>query len=358
MTSVPANSANERPKPSIMDRIKAVTSSYAFKVLIQGLLTFWAASTFTFVLVRLLPGNPVEIKIQQLMNQGYEYDQAYNTATGLYNFDPDRPIFEQYIEYLGDLSRGDLGNSIVSPSTKVTDQILRFLPWTLLSIGSALFISFSLGILIGMAMAYWRGGWFDNIMTGLSSILSGVPDYVFAFIIVLLFGVQLRWFNVGELRGGVNPDIDVGFTFEYIFDIIKHAMLPVVTYVLATVGVWILSMKSSTVSTLGEDYINVAKARGLSEARVLTAYVGRNAMLPLVTRLAISIGFVLSGSVIVEKFFEYPGLGRALIRAIDSRDYTVMQGIFLTITAGVIISNMLADLMLGLLDPRVSLDGE
>ncbi|MGJ3239042.1 MAG: ABC transporter permease [Anaerolineae bacterium] len=364
MTSISAdplpgqNEQAAKEPPTWRERLQAVTSSYTFKVILQGLITIWAASTFTFVLIRLLPGNPIEIKIQQLMNQGYEYEQAYNTATGLYNFDPDRPILEQYLEYLVDLTRGDLGNSVTSPSTKVTDQILRFLPWTLLSIGSALLISFSVGILLGMAMAYWRGSWFDNIMTGLGSMLSGVPDYVFAFIIVLLFGVQLEWFNVGEMRGGVSPNIDPGLTFEYIFDVIKHALLPVITYVLATVGVWMLSMKSSTVSTLGEDYINVAKARGLSESRVLTAYVGRNAMLPLVTRLAISIGFVLSGSVIVERFFEYPGLGRALIRSIEQRDYTVMQGIFLTITAGVILSNILADLMLNLLDPRVSLDDD
>ena len=158
------------------------------------------------------------------------------------------------------------------------------------------------------------------------------------------------------MRGGVNPDIPVGFTFAYIGSVIKHALLPVTTYVIATVGVWMLTMKSSTISTLGEDYINVAKARGLSEQRILFAYVGRNAMLPLVTRLAISIGFVLSGSVIVERFFEYPGLGRALTIAVTGRDYTTMQGIFLVITIAIITSNILADLVLGLLDPRVSLE--
>jgi len=363
MTSIPADMSpqdeTDTQKPdSLQQRLKDIFGSYAFKVIIQGLITIWAASTFTFVLIRLLPGNPIEIEIQRLMNQGYEYDQAYNTATGLYDFDPDAPIFPQYIEFLTDLVRGDLGESITSPGTKVTDQIIRYLPWTLVSIGSALLISFTLGILIGMAMAYWRGSWFDNVMTALGSLLSGVPDYVYAFLIVLLFGVQLEWFNVGELRGGVDPNIDPGFTFDYIYSVVQHALLPIITYVLATIGVWMLSMKSSTVSTLGEDYINVAKARGLSEGRILTAYVGRNAMLPLVTRLAISLGFVLSGSVIVEQFFEYPGLGRALIRAINGRDYTVMQGIFLTITAGVILSNILADLMLGLLDPRVSLDDE
>jgi peptide/nickel transport system permease protein len=127
---------------------------------------------------------------------------------------------------------------------------------------------------------------------------------------------------------------------------------------LASIGGWILTMKSSTISTLGEDYINVAKARGLPERRILTAYVGRNALLPLVTRLAISIGFVVGGSVIVEELFQYPGIGRNLLRAINARDYTTMQGMFLVITIAVVVSNVLADLMFGLLDPRVRLGGE
>lgn len=355
MSSLPIDSP-EFERKTVGTQLRKVSRSYAFRVILQGLLTIWAASTFTFAMIRFLPSNPIEVRVNQLTNQGFTYEEATSIASGLVGYDPSRPLHEQYFEYLGNLAQGNLGESITSPGTYVTEQILRFLPWTLLSIGSALLISFSLGTFIGMAMAYWRGSWFDNLMTAIASVFSGIPDYVFAFMIVLLFGVQLQWFNVGEMRGGVNPEIEVGLTWEYLSDVIKHAILPVATYVLATIGVWMLTMKSSTMSVLGEDYINVAKARGLPESRVLTAYVGRNALLPLVTRLAINIGLVLSGSVIVEKFFEYPGLGRALSRAIDARDYTTMQGIFLTITIAVILSNVLADLMLGALDPRVRLD--
>lgn len=332
------------------------TKSYTFRVIVQGILTIWAATTFTFFLVRLLPGNPVSIRIDQLMQQGYTFEEARNQAATLYDFNPDEPMLQQYVNYMGRLVRGDLGMSITSAGTPVRDQILRFLPWTLISVGSALLISFSIGIMLGIMIAYWRGGLLDNIVTAVASILSGIPDYVYAIVIILVAGVQLQWFNVGEMRGGVDQGIPAGFTVEYISSVIKHALLPIITYVLATVGVWILSMKSSTISVLGEDYIGVAKARGLSERRILTAYVGRNAMLPLITRLAISIGFVLSGSVIVERFFEYPGLGLQLARAVGARDYTTMQGIFLIITIGVIVSNILADLALGWLDPRVSLE--
>lgn len=336
-------------------RLKNLTSSYIFRVIIQGLITIWAVTTFTFVLVRLLPGNPVDIRIDQLQNQGYTYEEAVRQAAGLYSFDPDEPIFSQYLRYISNLARGDLGVSITSAGTPVAAQIMRFLPWTLVSVGSALVISFSLGILIGAMMAYWRGGILDNVVTALASILSGIPDYVIAIVIILIGGLQLKLFNVGEMRGGVDPGVQ-GFTVEYVASVIKHAILPVTTYVLATVGTWILSMKSSTISTLGEDYIQVAKARGLPERRILIAYVGRNAMLPLVTRLAISIGFVLGGSVIVETFFEYPGLGLQLSRAVASRDYTTMQGIFLVISIAVIASNILSDLLIGWLDPRVSLE--
>lgn len=355
--SAPSMTGREaEPANPFMQRVKDITSSYIFRVVIQGLITIWAVTTFTFVLIRLLPGNPVQIRIDQLMNQGYTYEHATSVAAGLFSFDPDEPILNQYLRYISNLVRGDLGQSITSAGTPVTQQILRFLPWTIISVGSALFISFTLGILLGVMMAYWRGGILDNVLTATSSILTGIPDYVIAIVIILIGGVQLGLFNVGEMRGGVDPGLQAGFTPEYIGSVIKHALLPVLTYVLATIGTWILSMKSSTISTLGEDYIQVAKARGLSEGRILTAYVGRNAMLPLVTRLAISIGFVLGGSVIVETFFEYPGLGLQLSRAIGARDYTTMQGIFLVISIAVIASNILADLMLGWLDPRVSLE--
>jgi peptide/nickel transport system permease protein len=355
--SSPVLKNTEARQPNqLSQQFKKINSSYAFRAVVQGLLTIWAATTFTFFLIRLLPGNPVDIRIDQLMQRGYTLEEARNQAATLFDFDPDEPLFNQYLTYMGNLLQGDLGVSIISAGTPVRDQILRYLPWTLISVGSALLISFSLGVLIGIVCAYWRGSVFDHVVTTIASILSGIPDYVYAILIILIAGVQLQWFNVGEMRGAVDPSVTPGFTLAYISSVIQHAILPVITYMLATIGVWILSMRSSTISTLGEDYINVAKARGLPERRILTAYVGRNAMLPLVTRLAISIGFVLSGSVIVERFFEYPGLGLQLARAVTSRDYTTMQGIFLVITISVIVSNILADLMLGWLDPRVSLE--
>jgi len=361
MSAITTQPAQPQPQidvqtPNALDFLRRLWRNYYVKVFIQGLITIWAVTTFTFFLIRQMPGSPVEAKIDELMTrQAMTYEEAYRATATLFNFDPDRPLHLQYLDFLSGLLRGDLGDSITKGGVSVTSIILRYLPWTLFCVGMALVISFTLGIVMGLAMGYWRGSWFDNLITTLSSIISGIPDYIMALLIILIFGVQLQWFRIGDVRGGVDPNITPGLTFEYIASVVKYAMLPILIYVLSSIGTWTLSMKSSTLSTLGEDYITVAKARGLSEQRILTSYLGRNAMLPLVTRLAISVGFVVGGSVIIEEMFQYPGLGRNLYIAISGRDYTTMQGIFLVITAAVVFSNILADLAIGWLDPRVRL---
>jgi peptide/nickel transport system permease protein len=360
MSSVPISPQTRIPASAMPIRVvRQLWGSYALRALLQAVLTIFAVTTFTFFLIRLMPGDPFSSKVESLMiQQNLTYEQARTVAAGLFLFDPDEPMIDQYLRYMSSLVRGDLGKSILSAGTPVADQIARFLPWTLFSVGLALTISFTLGALIGLAMGYWRGGILDNVMTFLASILSGIPDYILALLFVLILGVQLQLFNVGEFRGGSDPNIPAGFTVEYISSLFKFAFFPVTIYVASTIGTWILSMKSSTISTLGEDYITVAQARGLSQGRILTAYVGRNALLPLITRLAISIGFIVGGSVAIEQIFEYPGLGRQLLRAIVTRDYTTMQGIFLVITIAVVLSNLLSDLVLGWLDPRVRVSKE
>lgn len=338
--------------------IGRIVNSYFARTLFQAIITLWAVMTLTFVMIRQMPGNPFDVYVSQILNtENISYEEALARAAGLFDFDPDAPLIEQYLEYIGNILQGDLGQSITSAGTPVTEQILRYLPWTLFSVGSGLLISFTLGVLIGTAMAFWRGTLFDNLMTGLSSLLFSIPNYIIAYLIILIFGVQLGLFSVGQMRGGVDPRLTPGFTAEYIASIIKHAILPVIVYLTATIGGWMLTMKSSTIATLGEEYVTVARARGLSQWRILTAYIGRNAMLPLVTQLAISIGFVIGGSVIIEVIFTYPGIGRLLSTSIQRRDYTSMQGIFLVISIAVVLSNMLADILYSILDPRIRLAG-
>jgi peptide/nickel transport system permease protein len=357
-TSSQPFASSDHDTPNILTRLQRFRRSYIFRVVIQGILTILAVITFTFFLIRLMPGNPVEIKMTQLMlSQNLTMDEARAMASTMFNYDPNEPVLQQYIQYMTKLFQGDLGRSIVS-ETPILTLIAGYLPWTLFSVGMGLLISFVLGVTLGILTAYWRGGILDNVVTAIASVLYGVPDYVIALLLIMIGGVQLKLFPLAEMLGGSTPGIEPGFRLDYILDLLVHAFLPVTTYVLATVGGWILTMKSSTLATLGEDYITVARARGLPESRLLTAYVGRNAMLPLVTRLAISVGIAVSGSVIIEFLFSYPGLGLNLSRAIGQRDYTVMQGIFLVTTIAVVTSNIFADLLLGWLDPRIRLGKE
>jgi peptide/nickel transport system permease protein len=190
-----------------------------------------------------------------------------------------------------------------------------------------------------------------------SSVFSSIPDYLIGIMIVVFLGVQLRWLPITQMRGAVTPGITPGLTPQFIGDILFHAALPIATYVLTHVGVWMLTMKNSTLAALEEDYVTAARARGLRDGRITTAYVGRNAVLPLFTQLTISTGFILGGAVFIEYIFVYQGLGWLLLNSINQRDYPVMQGVFTLITIAVVLANFLADLFYSKLDPRIGRAG-
>jgi peptide/nickel transport system permease protein len=212
-------------------------------------------------------------------------------------------------------------------------------------------------MLLGMWSAYRRESVGDHAITTVSSVFSSIPNYLVGIMLVVFLGVQWKLLPITQMRGSMSPGMQPGFTPEFIKDIFFHAALPIATYILTTVGTWALAMKSSTLATLGEDYVTVAKARGLSEWRIMTGYVGRNASLPLFTSLAISIGFIVGGSILIEFIFVYQGVGQLLLSSIQSRDYPVMQGIFLIISIAVILANLLAEFLYSQLDPRVRVAG-
>jgi peptide/nickel transport system permease protein len=351
------------PEKSLFDEFTAaiyqIYKNYTLRVLLQTVLTIWGVITLTFFLIRLMPGNPIDVQVAIILErESISYEEAKARAASMFDFDPNESLIEQYVAYLGQVVRLDLGKSIVSPGTLVIDQIKQFLPWTLLSVGIGLLISFSLGVILGMLVAYYRNSPFDHLISFIASILTGVPNYIIGLTIIIVFGIQMKWFNVGELRGTYSSGLTPGLNAAFILDVIKHAALPVITYVLSTLGGWILSMKSSTMSVLSEDYVTVAQARGLSEGRIVSAYVGRNASLPLFTQMAISIGFVLGGSVVIEELLLYWGLGHYLFSSITTRDYTAMQGVFLILTTSVALANLFAELLYSRLDPRVRVSGE
>jgi peptide/nickel transport system permease protein len=182
-----------------------------------------------------------------------------------------------------------------------------------------------------------------------------VPNYLTAILLVVWLGVQWKIVNIAQMRGSLSPGMQPHLSWAFVQDVFFHAALPIATYVLTTIGGWMITMKSSSISTLGEDYVTVAKARGLKEWRITTAYVGRNAALPLFTQLAIVIGLAMGGSFLIEQIFRYQGIGFILGDSISRRDYPVMQGVFLVITLSVVIANFFADLLYSWLDPRIKL---
>jgi len=345
-------------KRPLQQWIKRITSNYIVRMILRGLFTVWFVTSLIFFLVRLMPSNPVEVYINELIVQySLTYAEARDQAASLFAIDLDAPILLQYFDYVAQLLQGNLGESLRSPGTPVWDIIVAFLPWTLFSVGLGLIISFILGVLLGMLLAYKRQAWWEPAISGVASVLSSIPNYIIGIVLLVYLGVYWDLVPIHKMRGSRSPGIEPGFTWVFIADIFFHAALPILTYVLSTIGSWILSMKSSTIGTLGEDYVTVARARGLPEGRITLAYVGRNAMLPLITQLLISIGFVVGGSLLIESIFVYQGIGYRLLAALTTRDYPLMQGIFLVITISVVLSNLIADFIYGWFDPRVRVAG-
>lgn len=328
------------------------------RAVLKAVLTIWTTITLTFFLIRLMPGNPVDLKIDEIMREGaYTHDEARVLASSLFRIDLSRPFHEQYGEYMADVVRGDLGTSFLSAGTSVTSIILAVLPWTLFAVGTGLFLSFVAGVGLGILAAYKRGGIADNLATTVGSIVSSVPNYLVALLIILVLGVQLRWLPITRMRGAYSPGIEPGFTPDFIGDVLFHAALPISVFFLATIGHWILSMRGATLAALEEDYVNAARARGLADGRIATAYVGRNAVLPLVSQLAIAAGAAVGGAVFIEQVFVYQGMGLRLVKAIEQRDYPVMQGIVLVTTVAIVVANLIADLVYSKLDPRIGRAG-
>jgi peptide/nickel transport system permease protein len=320
------------------------------------MLTAFVVTTLTFFLIRLLPGNPITVYVNQLvLEQGIPYHEAYDRAAALFAIDLDQPLLLQYFNYLASLMRGDLGRSILSPGTTVSSIIVRFLPWTIFSVGLSLMVSFVIGILLGLLMAYRREGVLDQILTVFASISTSVPNYLIAILLVVWLGVQWGIVPIAQMRGSLSPGVKPELSLAFLKDAFYHASLPIFTYIVTTVGGWMLTMKSSTISVLEEDYVTVARAKGLKASRIVSAYVGRNAALPLFTQLTIAIGFVVGGAALIETVFRYEGIGIRLIQAIQRRDYTVMQAIFVIITLSVIFANLFADVLYSWIDPRIKL---
>ncbi len=337
---------------------KALWENFVFRRILRALLTVYLVSTMVFFLIRLLPGDPLQVYInQQITQYGYSYDEARNQAQALFAIDADQTLMVQYASYMVGLAKLDLGQSMTSPGTSVISIINSRIWWTIFSVGIALILSFVIGSVLGMLMALRRNSPGEGLLSIFASITQSIPNYLLAILIIVTFGVRLDWIPFTKMRGAISSGQEIEFSLAFFVDIFYHASLPISIYVLTTVGGWMLLMKSSTISVLEEDFVAAARARGVPEWRIAFFYVGRNAILPLFTQLTIAIGFVVGGSLLIEPIFVYEGIGSELWRSIQQRDYPMLQGIFLVVTVSVVAANLIADLLYSRLDPRIRTGG-
>jgi peptide/nickel transport system permease protein len=323
------------------------TRQYVIRKVVQAFLTLVAILIFNFFLFRVWsPGDPVSFLTRgQGAQISPEERQALIAEYGL-----DKPVFGQFLEYIKDTSTGKLGASSFYQGEPVMSVFLRFLPPTLLLVGISTTLSMAIGLWMGIRSGWRRGSPFDRFSMFFSLILYSMPEFWLGMLLLLLFSSQLGWFPVG---GRVSTNVSSLDMWEYLVDVAEHLFLPVLTLTLGYLGEFYLVMRSSLLDVLGEDYIKTARAKGLLERVVLNRHAVRNALLPTVTLIALSFGYVIGGAITVEVVFSYQGLGLLTYTAILAKDYWVLQGLFLFFSAAVIVLNLASDLVYAYLDPRV-----
>jgi peptide/nickel transport system permease protein len=308
--------------------------------------TAWAAITINFFLPRMLKGDPITAYLAR--NQGKVSPEAIESLRILFGMDNPKPIWQQYFEYWGALFTGNLGVSLSKGLAPVSSVIADALPWTLGLVGVATVIAFFLGTGIGTFIG-WRRGSRAEAIVPIATFLSTVPYFWLGLIAISVFSTTLRWFPASHAYSkGVIPN----WSFQFAGDVVYHAALPALTIVLTSLGGWVLGMRNMMVTVLDEDYITVAQAKGLPTRRVMYGYAARTAVLPQLSSFALSLGFIVGGTLIMEMIFSYPGLGLRLFEGTLAKDYPLMQGMFLVITLSVLAANILADVVYAIMDPR------
>jgi peptide/nickel transport system permease protein len=327
---------------------------YVARRLAVSIAIIYIVISLSFFIVRLMPGNPVSAEESQLATQGMTTQQIDQQVNSIYAVMPRAPLWKQYFHYVGNAFQGNLGRSVLNPGETVVHIIANALPWTIFVVGIALIISFVIGVGLGAVLAALQHTRIVKAVTFVVSVLSAIPNYLVAIILLYLLADLHPIFPTGA---AYSVNVTVGLSFAFIGSVIVHGVLPIAAYVITSFASWALAMKGTAVSVLGSEYVRAAEARGLSGRRLTQTYVGRNSMLPQVTQLALSIGFMFGGSIFIESYFSYPGIGDQLYNAVNSRDYSVMTGCFMLITIAVVVANFLVDLLYPLVDPRIARPG-
>jgi peptide/nickel transport system permease protein len=313
--------------------------------------TVFISVTIVFFVPRLVPGNPLGAVFLKLAAVGGSLGAADLVEEYTRIFGLDKSLWEQYVSFLRELARGNLGYSISSFPSQVSDLLRSSLPWTMGLLMMTTLLSWILGSLIG-AVVGWRGGKsrFFQALVPAALVLYTIPYYILAIILVFLFAFQWRIFPLsGAYSVGLRPELSL----EFVLDVLRHAVLPALSIILVSLGWWFLSMRSLITSLKGEDYILQAEAKGLTDRRILWGYAFRNALLPQATGLAISLGHIVGGALITEVIFAYPGIGWLIYNSITSLDFPVIQGSVLLIVLSVALANFAIDIVYPLIDPRI-----
>lgn len=316
-------------------------SSYVWKRSAFAIVTIFVALSFNFVLFRVLPGSAVS-SISRIPHASAQLKHALEVQFGL-----DKPVWEQYLLYLRELLHGNLGVSFANRQP-VASNLLEAFGNTLPLVATGTVIAIILGIATGIYSAVRRGTIGETVSTNLAVLFYAFPTQFLGMMLLIVFASYLP-------SVGMNDPFAVGFSpWEQFIDLVRHLILPVATLVLTLYAENTLIVRSAMLETLGEDYILTARAKGLPTRRIISSYALRNAMLPIVTQVALTLGSIVTGAILIEVIFSWPGIGRALYTAVLNRDYPMLQGGFLVITVTVVLLNYLADLLYYRLDPRLT----
>lgn len=320
----------------------------------RAVLTVWVAVTLTFGIIRLIPSGPIEQMRQQiaLQNPGLGREQIESRVAdkaAQLNLDIDAALHEQYLDYLAGLLRGDLGTSFhyAEPVTAIIGQSL---PWTLFVVTTATVLVAAIAVTWGAIIAYSEGSVLDSVSSGVGIVMSSIPFYVLAFVLILVFGFKLGWLPKSGKVSALQP-VEPSLTFAV--DAFLHAILPIAAVVLSQFGLQTLGMRGNSIQILGRDYVRVARLRGIADRRIATRYVARNAILPMYTGFLTLVGFLLGASIILEEVFTYRGLGWYMFQGLENRDYALVMGTFLVYAVALVLAVYVADLTYSRLDPRV-----
>jgi peptide/nickel transport system permease protein len=306
----------------------------------------WGALTINFFLPRLLPGNPAQIMMGKIEETSTPPPGEYKILEHLMGVGQGN-IFSHYWSYLVQVSHLNFGYSF-SQGLPVIRVIYQALPWTLVLVGTATVLSFIIGTTLGALAGWTRNRWLEALVP-VTTFLTSTPYFFLALILVYYFGFILHWL---PLSGDSDPLLLPAWNWTFFSSALEHAILPASTLILVQLGGWMMSMRNMTLTTLSEDYVWAAEAKGIKSRRVMIGYAARNAILPSVTNFAISIGMVVGGSILMELVFSYQGIGYYLIQAVENDDYSLIQGIFFFISIAVLMANFIVDMMYGFIDPR------